>query len=190
MPLYKASLRMATDMPGQPARKWSNTYFWDAASAFVAADATRNLWNGFLKGVSRERVYCYEVYATDLAEGTTDYVVLPIAPGDQRGTLPLPASDPYMPKVCVAVELLVNGSRPSRKFFRPGLTEADIAAGVTLDSTLAAAIADAFGDAAEGFSGLRDVDNQPIFGVGKVRLTTREFGRESTNLVPTPPPLG
>lgn len=190
MPLYRAALRLATDMPGQPARKWSTTFYLNTVTAFVAANLVRVGWNQQLSFAARDRVYAYEVYATDLTEGTTDYVVLPIEPGDQRGQIPTPSSDPYLPKSCIAVELLVVGSRPSRKFWRPGLTEADIASGVTVDPALITTVRTQFEAFLMATDALRDPDDQTMFGVGSLRLTTREFGREATNLVPAPPPFG
>lgn len=190
MPVHRVALRLASDIPGQPARKWSNTFFLNEATPFVAANVLASAWERFLRQSCTERVFAYEIYATDLVPNTTNYVVVPVAPGVQRGTQPFGNNEPYMPKVCLSVELLVNASRPSRKFWRTGLREVEVTNGVDVSAVTVGAVRSAFNDFLADTATLVDPDGQSVFGVGKIRLTTREFGRESTNLVPTPPPLG
>lgn len=192
MAIFRTVLRMASDIVDQVQRKWGPTFYVEAASPTAAATALAVGWADSLRQTCRERVYAYEVYATDLAPLTDNYTVVSIAQGSQRGALVTPApAEPYLPKVCVAVTLLVENSRPSRKFWRPGLYEVDITNGVTVAAPLLASIRDNFSIFVESFNGfLVDPDGQPITGVGPLRLTTREYGRESTVDVPTPPPLG
>ena len=193
MPLFKTSLRLATDQPGIPARKWSNTFYLETNSVIDAANRVRDGWIQYLRGAARQRVYAYEVYATDLNAATETFAVLPIAPGSQRGIIIDPAGglQPYLPKACAAVTLSVLGSRPSRKFWRPGFLEDDIIDGVQIQPALVTLITNQFAQFIDGlFGALVDPDVQEIAGVSKIRLTTREFGREATADVPAPPALG
>lgn len=191
MTLYQCSLRQSSDKPGTVPRKWSNTFFIDAASAVQAAAAMVGLWQGYLRNACFNRVFAYEVYATDLAQGTDDYAIQAIPAGSQRGTLDDGGMEAYLAKACLAVTLSVTGSRPSRKFWRVGLTEGMVINGVSVDLAIVEEIRDAWALLFLEQDGvLRDPDGQPLTGVQSIRLTTREFGRESTNLVPTPPPFG
>lgn len=193
MALYDVVLRLATDQPGIPARRWSNRFILDSDSAFSAAAAIRAQWIGKLRNGVRERVYAYEVYATDTNTTTDNFTTLPILPGDQRGTLanPVGGLEPYLPKACMAVTLNVASSRPSRKFWRPGFLEADITNGVSVNPDLVELTTNLFeGVIQDLFGAWVDPDSQEIASVGRIRLTTREFGREATADVPAPPPLG
>jgi hypothetical protein len=190
MPLYRVALRFATDQPGQPFRKWSNTFFAEETGASIAAFRGLGLWNDGLRAAARERVYLYQVYAADLNPATDDYYVLNVDPALQRGNLPTPTGEPYQPKTCVAVTLPVSGSRPSRKFWRPGLFEGDVANGVSITPALATIIQTQWDQAltsAESY--WLDPDGQTLQVPVQLRLSTREFGREATADVPVPPPL-
>lgn len=191
IPFFRVSLRLATDQPGQPFRKWSNTFYVEAANPVAAAAAGVGAWTGFLRGAARERVYCYQVYATDLLANTDNYQVQNVDQAFQRGSLATPGTEPYQPKTCLSVTIPVDQSRPSRKFWRPGLYEGDVSNGVTINSTLADTIADAFNNLIANSEGLwLDPDRQQWLAPVQLRLTTREFGREATADVPIPPPLG
>lgn len=190
MPLFRVSLRFASDISGHPPRKWSNTLFANDATPLAAASRGVSLWTGALRSGARERVWCYQVYATDLAPLTDNYHVYDVEPGAQRGSLPTPAGEPYLPKACVAVALPVSGSRPSRKFWRPGLYEGDVTNGVTLSVSLADAIRDAWGTGLAADEGYwLDPDGEQYGFLPQLRLTTREYGREATANVPVPPAL-
>jgi hypothetical protein len=193
VPLYKVAYRFAWDIVGVPARKWSTTLFLDSVSPLAAANLARDTWSEVLADGARERVYLYEVYATDLDPASDSYVTVGVPAGAQRGRLPTPGfgGQPYLPKVCLAVTLGVSGSRPSRKFWRPGIYEGDVENGVGVDPVLVNAVTVAWDNATAAFgSAFVDPDGQNIFGVTRVRLTTREFGAESQTDVPLPPPLG
>lgn len=137
------------------------------------------------------RVYAYEVYATDLLPNTTNFTTVPIPVGQQRGSRSIvDLGEPYIPKACVSVNINVPNSRPSRKFWRPGLFEADVVNGTSITPGLRAAIEGAFIIVVNNNPNLRDPDGQFFSDVGSLRLTTRNFGRESTNLVPLGPALG
>ena len=87
--------------------------------------------------------------------------------------------------------LLVPDSRPSRKFWRLGLYEGGVVDGVTVAPSLVTAVRDAFVAFIGAFEGaLRDPDGQALTGVGRITLTTREFGRTAGSDVPEPPPVG
>lgn len=192
MTLYRTSLRLATDQPGVPARKWSNTFFVEAPTAFSAAALIYSAAWSELRTSVKERVYAYEVYATDSNTATDDFAIFPIPIGERRGTVPVAGlGEPYLPKVCLAVTLSVAGSRPSRKFWRPGLFENEVLAGVSVTPALITEITGRFNTFIADMDGaLRDPDGQSVGPVQKITLTTREFGREATADVPLPPALG
>lgn len=190
-PFFRASLRLASDLPGQPPRKWSNTFYCEAPNAAAACALIVAGWVNYLAATCRERVYAYQVYATDLLPGTDSFFVQNIPSGQQRGTLPALSSDPYLPKACVSITIPVGASRPSRKFWRPGLYEGDVINGVSINTTLADFIYEGWNDFIVNAEGaLLDPDRQPWEANPQLRLTTREFGREATADVPIPPPLG
>lgn len=192
MTLYRVALRMAHDNSWLDRRKWSNTFFVEAANAPAAAAAIAVAWDSELKAAAHTTVFAYEAYASDTAEGTDDYAVVAIPPSEQRGTISPPSdSEIYLPKVCVAVTLSAAAGRPSRKFWRPGLYEGNVFQGRQLDSTLSTAINAAFGAFITLMgSSLRDPDGQAITGVSRIRLTTRSFGRTASVDLPDPPPVG
>lgn len=191
MTLYHTSLRLSWDIVGITRRKWSNSFYVEAANSAAAAAVVVGLWVNALRGGARERVFAYEVYATDLLEGTTDYTVQAVPEGSQRGTLVTGVGEAYEPKTCVSVTIPVAASRPSRKFWRPGLYEGDVIAGQTLDTALVSSVQTAWGEAlflGEGV--LRDPDGQAWGTSAVYRLSSRRFGRESAENLPVPPPLG
>lgn len=192
MPRYRTALRMAHDLTFPQRRKWSTTFFIEAASALEAADLVRAAWVAQLRPGAATSVFAYEVYATDLLPATSDYAVVPVAPGSQRGTFnQLGGVQKYLLKACIAVTLPVTGSRPSRKFWRFGLNEDDVVDGVSLGSVVTTNVANAW-TAFVGALGaaLVDPQGQAITGVSRLRLTTREFGRTAGADVPEPPPVG
>lgn len=192
MPLYVTSLRKSWDIPGITRRKWSNTFYVNAPSAAAAAAALVTAWNTTLRAAATDRVFAYEVYATDLVEGTTDYALQAIAPGSQRGQIPYQTSaEPYDPIVCASVTIPVPGSRPSRKYWRPGLNETDVIGGQALAPALVEAIRTAFNDLIGEFDAIwYDVDGQEWQTPVTVRYTRRRLGRESAENLPSPPPFG
>jgi hypothetical protein len=192
MALYRTSLRMAHDNSWLDRRKWSNTFFLEAANATAAAAALAVAWEGALKGAARNTVFAYEAYATDLGASTDDYAVVAIPSGQQRGTLAPPAdSEIYLPKVCFAVTLAASAGRPSRKFWRPGLYEGDVFQGRQIEGGLLTAVTGAFvAFVALVGANLRDPDGQALSGVSRIRLTTRSFGRTASVDLPDPPAVG
>lgn len=183
---------MAHDATWPQRRKWTNTYYVEAANPTAAAAAVAVGWTAHLRNAAYRSVFAYEVYATDLAEGTELYAVVGIPTGQQRGTLNAPADqEEYLTKACAAVTLTVPDSRPSRKFWRPGFYEGGIVDGVSIFPSIVTAIREAFEDFIDAFEGqLRDPDGQAITGVGTIKLTTREFGRTAGSDLPEPPPVG
>lgn len=191
MALYKVSWRFAHDATFIVRRKWSNVLYVDSPSSVAAAAAGVVAWEDTLRNGMSTNIFCYEVYATSVASGDDDFTVQAVTPGNQRGNLVSSAGDLYLPKVCLAVTLPVTGSRPSRKFWRIDLRESDIVNGITLNPAVVNAVRLAWDFTISNGAGLwRDVDGQVISGVGRIRLTTREFGRESTVDLPEPPPVG
>lgn len=191
MALYRTSLRMAHDVTFSQRRKWSNTFYVEAPNATAAAAAVAVGWESALRGGVRANIFAYEVYATDLLPGTEDYDVVTIPSGLARGTIGLQASQNYLLKACLGVVLRVSGSRPSRKFWRCGLNELDVVDGVSVGGTIIDLVENAFGEFLVEMGGaLRDPDGQPFEDVGRIYLTTREFGRTAGYDVPEAPPVG
>lgn len=188
MPLYSVSLRQSWDITQAPRRKWSNTFFFDAPNATAAAAAGVGLWTGFLRNAARSIVFCYEVYATSVLEGDDDYFVQPMTAGLERGTLTPPAGEEYDPVVCASVTIRASSGRPSRKYWRPGLREADVVQGTTLVPAVVAAVEAAFNDALANVP-LVDPDGQTLIAPVVVRYSRRKFGRESTENLPSVPVL-
>jgi hypothetical protein len=188
MPVYRANLRMAHDVTWPQRRKWSTTFHMLTANVETAAAALVGEWVTYLRNAASDTIFAYEVYASDMLPGTSDYVVLPIPSGSQRGTIDNGANQPYLLKTAVRVNLNVAGSRPSFKFWRPGLVETQVENGVAITAGLTTAITTAFTNFISDLEGvLVDVDGQPVTTLGAFRLTTREFGRYAGNDVPSPP---
>jgi len=192
MPVFYTALRLASDTPGQPGRRWSNVFYYDVANPGIAAAALVGGWIEYLRNASRERVYAYEAYATDLVEGTANYAVVPVPAAQSRGTIPTSGlGEPYRPQVCLAVTLNATASRPSRKFWRPGLYEGDILNGVTIVGALVETVRTNYSNFLDDAAGnLCDPQGDKLQSVGRITLTSRNFGREATVDVPIPPPLG
>lgn len=189
MAIFLVSLRQSHDMQGQTRRKWSNTFFVDAPNAAAAAAWGVALWQGYLREAVRERVWCYEVYATSLQEGDDSYAVQGVPEAQQRGTLPAGSGEPYGREYCVSVTIPAEEGRPSRKFWRPGLTEGDITNGETISLNLVNTIEYVFNSALSEVSAV-DPDGQALTGPVRARLSLRRLGRESAENLPAPPPLG
>ena len=189
MALYHVSLRQSHDLANTTRRKWSNSFFVEAPSAAAAAAWGVGLWEGYLRQAVRERVWCYEVYATSVIEGDDDYIVQGVPPGSQRGQLPAGSGEPYGKEYCVSVTIPAVAGRPSRKFWRPGLTEGDITNGENLSLGLVNTIESVF-NSALGAVAMLDPDGQTLVGPVRARLSIRRLGRESGENLPAPPPLG
>ena len=191
MPLYQVSWRQAHDVTFPTRRKWSNVLYLDAPTALSAAAAGVVGWEAFLRNAQTTTVFCYEVYARDLNPLTDDYAVQPVPAGFQRGTLPPNSGERYLPKVCLALTLQATAGRPSRKFWRVDIRESDVVEGQSFNPTFLTSIVEAWNDFLDTeTAGWKDPDNQPLLSVARTRLTTREFGRESTVDVPLAPPVG
>ena len=192
MPLFKCSLRMAHDVTWSSRRKWSTTFFVMAEGVAQAAEQMQNAWASFLRAATSSDIFCYEVYVTDTAVGTDNYVVETVPPGSQRGTFDNGAAgERYLPQTVVTVTLGVAGSRPSRKFWRFGLREGNVSQGEALTSDVVNEVTDAFNGllGAPGFSFV-DPDGQALTSVSRLKLGTREFGRTAGADVPQPPAVG
>jgi hypothetical protein len=169
-------------------RKWRTTFYLDTGTAEAAANQLIDDWTNTLRNHVRESVYAYQVYATDLLPVTADYAIIPIDEGFQRGNVPTP-SELYGIEYCLAVNLTVPASRPSRKFWRAGYCESDYSDGVFNNATLASDIADDFNTIIS--SGLyRDVDGESWTSVLVVKPSIRRLGRTAAFDVPVPPPVG
>jgi hypothetical protein len=191
MPLYKTALRLAHDVTWPQRRKWSTTFFVQAESALSAATTIVNAWDDHLGGATRNNIFAYEVYATSATEGDADYHIQTVPVGIQRGTAGAGSGELYRPDVCVSVTIPVAGSRPSRKFWRWGLTEGDVTNGVVLAGGIPEAIVGAFDAMLTELAGvLVDPDGQALQSGVVLRLTRRSFGRLAGLAVPEPPAVG
>jgi hypothetical protein len=191
MPLYKTALRMAHDQTWPQRRKWSTTFYVDALTAESAAQVMRANWQGYLRGATRTNVFAYEVYATSATEGDSDYFIETIEPGFQRGDAGAGSGELYRPDVCISVTIPVAGSRPSRKFWRWGLTEGDVTNGVVLAGGISDAVLAGFNDMLLANDGvLVDPQGQNLGSNVVLRLTRRSFGRLAGLNLPEPPPVG
>lgn len=197
MPLYAVSLRQARDRSGQTLYKWSNRFFTDAPNALNAATRGAIWWESALREASRSDCWCYEVYATDVtppdAGGTpttADYATIPVPSGVRRGNLTTQSSEPhaYWRDMAIIVELRVLGSRPDRKFWRPGFQEADFGfTGAFENTNLAGAVLAAFTDALD-LGEWRSGDGEPVASISVRRVVTRRLGRLAFIDLPPPPP--
>lgn len=187
MALYRVAWRLAHDVTWPARRKWTTTAFVDAASAIMAGAAAAAAWTAYLRAATFDTVFCYEVYASDMVPGTDNYYTQSITPGSQRGTIASSGmGEPYLLKACVTTSLNVTGSRPSRKFWRPGLYELAVVNGVGITTALDTAIRNAWAGLCSDETFV-DPDGQLYNSVGTLRLGTREFGRYAGNDVPSPP---
>lgn len=189
MAIYSVSLRQSHDFSSQSRRKWSNVFFVDAANAAAAAAWGVALWQEYLRQAVRAPVWCYEVYATSLQQGDDDYFVQGVPPGSQRGTMAGGTGEIYGREYCVAVTIPAAQGRPSRKFWRPGLTEGDITNGEHLNQAVVDTIESVFNDAL-GIVEAVDPDGQQLQPPVRARLSLRRLGRESAENLPAPPPQG
>ena len=189
MPLFRVQLRKAFEGASVSSYKWSNVFFIEEASVQAAASMGAGLWTGYLRNTCRINVYAYEVAASDLTPGTEIFVTLPVDPEQQRGTRPIigGGTEVYHPRVCVTVTAQVQNSRPSRKFWRPGLTEADVIRGEILDPVTEEAIREQFNNAITQGVPLRVPDGQAWLPGVTLRLSTRVLGRYARNEVPAAP---
>lgn len=190
MALQKVSLRISSDNLWLRRAKWSNTFYLDTANPSAAAAAVAAGWIAHLRGAARQSIFAYEVYAATVAAGDSLFSTVTIPAAQQRGNLSLvDVGQQYQFNTCVSVELNVDNSRPSRKFWRPGIYENDVINGVELNTVLIEAIRTSF-IAFNGALDLLDPDSEPIGSVGEVRLTQRKLGRQAGNDLPIPPAYG
>lgn len=188
MTLFRTELRFACDPGNIPYRKWRTTFYVDTSSTEAAASALVDSWINTLRNNVRDRVYAYQAYATDLDPESAIYSLVPIDPAFQRGALSTSA-DLYNFDICLAVSIAVPASRPSRKFWRPGLMESDISNGVFNNSAYADAITTDFNTIiGEGI--YRDIDGDFWQAVLGIKQSNRKMGRTAAFDVPTGPPLG
>jgi hypothetical protein len=193
MAVYAVQLRQAHGGGGHPHNfKYSNVFYVNEDSALSAANTGLLIWNA-MKAAMFEWAYCYSIYATDLVPATTNYAQVPVPSEDQRGLLSY-SGTPFVvhPIICARVDLLVNSSRPSRKFVRGGYAS-DVFnnGGVTFVGTYLTLLQNAFAQILIDTGGsLVDVDGQGVTAPQVLGVTTRELGREAYNDLPTPPAFG
>jgi hypothetical protein len=192
MPIFRAQFRQALGIAGFSTRyKWSNILYGEYADVVTAAENMAAWWSAYLRPGARPQVFCYEVYVTDLDPATTEYQLVSIPAGDQRGTASAGAGDFYEKDICLSVAMNVSTGRPSRKFWRPALREDDFNGFGELDSaTLTTAVAGAFSELIAGSAALCDESGHQYVGVGAIKQTIRRLGRQSGFGLPTAPAFG
>lgn len=191
MALFFVQLRQAIEIGGSTLYKWSNIFYADVGDVSDAASVGVSLWTNALRNAARTDVYCYQVYARDVLSGTDIFTTVNVPQGSQRGTLTPPVSQPYFRSAVVTVTIPVALSRPSRKFWRPGLREADVIDGTDLDTSLAGDLQAAF-DLVFNTGNItwRDPDGELLSGPVTLKLGSRRLGDESTADLPIAPPRG
>ena len=185
MPTFKVELRQAMERDGVPFRKWRNTFFVLGTNVGDAASRVKNDWETILRLAVRGHVYAYQVYATDLDPDSSLFSLQAIDTAFQRGDLGV-GDEIYVPEECLAVTIGVSSSRPSRKFWRPGLIEGDFTKAVYSNSTLTTATITAFAAliATESYV---DPQSEPWTEVLSVKQSNRELGRTAPFEVPAGP---
>lgn len=186
MPLFRVQTRVAQDTPSTTPYKWSYLWYVDAEGLEAAVAVGEAIWAA-LRPAHSTYAFCYELYITDLLPSTTNFITSPITPGNQRGTAGSVTA--LLPPFNVArIDLNVVGSRPSRKFARLPLGEAQIANGV-LEDTAADTFRDAFSDAIS-IPGVVDESGNGFVGVTVKGVTSRRLGKFAYTGVPNGPALG
>lgn len=192
MPLFSISTRKAVNTSGI-AYKWSNRYFSVANTADQALQFGLNYWNVAERTFHNQLAYCYQIYVNNVEDApNTPGQVANVPIQDQRGfraATALSINNLLPAWNVVRVDFAVQGSRPSRKFYRIPLLESDI--------TFAQIDADLLGDILNGCNTLavaaemRDVDGEAFTGdLGTIALTSRRLGREASFNVPSAPAFG
>jgi len=193
MPLYKVSLRFATDNTWARRTKWSNSFYLNRPTAGEASQVMVAAWQTSLRGTVRNTVFAYEVYSSSVLEGDVTYDVRTITAGNQRGGLStVDLGQQYQQNSCLSVTMPVTGSRPSRKFWRPGLYENDVTNGEIVNPVLVETVALGFDELLSEFGDtfLLDPDGQTLTGPVRVRFTQRKLGRQAGLNLPSPPANG
>lgn len=192
MALYLVQLRKAINTDGI-AYRWSNRYFFDVADVDAALAQGLGAWDTYEAPFHRKIAFCYEIYANLMGDAPfTPGSTLGVPVGIQRGRYGSGASDTttILPSSnVVRVDFPVVNSRPSRKFYRLPLTEADITSGqltIATSNVIQTAV-----NALADVTTIVDVDGQAYGGSAIVRgITTRRVGREAALAVPTGPAFG
>jgi len=138
---------------------WTNRYIIDETD-LTAAATKADLIPGFEQLFHTTNVTLESYRVRPLAPGGDMYIIVPLganglyAGGDLSSQLPL--------FNCVRVDLAVTFGRPSRKYYRSGLTEAMVV-GSSLDATYRTVVIDAMDDMRAALApSFVDVDNQAI----------------------------
>lgn len=185
MGLYKVLLRKAVNDAGG-AFKWSNSYYVETLSSLTAAATGIQIWQEAESLFHRGRVFCYEVYASSVLSGDTDYHIEAVAPGDQPGLF-AGAGDQLPLFNVVRVDLnTAAGGRPSRKFYRPTLEEGDQTNGIITNAALVTAIQNAM-VLLEGIGGVRDESGNSFSSATIKGITSRRLGKFAAVAVPPAP---
>ncbi len=185
MALYKVMLRKAT--PTYGGRKWSNTYYVEAANPTEAFQSGQEIWVGGERLFHHTDVFLYEIYVNNTADapytpGTT-FTPNTANPAGARSytTNALPEWN------AVRVDFAVVGSRPSRKFYHLNLREEDVNSNLIDLGSMVAAIQQGANFIA-GLNYMRDPDGQPYAGTASAPvLTSRRLGKFAAVNVPAPP---
>ena len=189
LPYWLVEVRKATDLLG--GFKWSNRYFVRAANSTIALSNAQSIWTDAEQQFHHTFVYCYEVYANLVGDAPNTVGFTQAVPqGVQRGVYGAGGSTSILPPFnVVRVDFPVPGSRPSRKFYRPLLTEDDVQDGALTSSITAAILLGLDGILAFNF--VVDEDGTQWAGTASIRgITSRRLGKYAQINVPPAPPQG
>lgn len=193
MTLYRVQLKCAVQGGSYP-KPYTFSYIWyiDAESVLLAGDRGVALWVDHLKAAHSEYAYCYEVYASDMLEGTDAFTTVPVPAGDQRGTFGTGTTgDWYNPNTAVRIDLAVAGGFPSRKWHRFPLFESWVASGgeAFQGTGFTEALTLAYGGAV-GETYVRDESGNGFSGVAIKGIRIKRLGKFAYNDVPIGPAFG
>lgn len=189
MTLFRVELRKAITLDNSTGyRKWRNTFYVDTTTPILACTQVHDGWKNILRDCVRDKVYAYQVYATDMLPSTSNYHIMAIEEGFQRGNITTP-DELYAVDNCLAVNITVPVSRPSRKFWRAGYCESDYNQGVFSNTTFINLINTKFDDLIGSFE-FRDIDGQLWVSTLITKPSLRTMGKTTRFDVPNPPPVG
>lgn len=186
MALWRVAVRKAINILGVQ-YKWSNLYFVESLSDLTAAEVGLTIWDDAERLFHKEYVFCYEVYASSVTEGDSIYTILPHGAGATSYGAIASVGEALPMFNVVRVDLPVaSGGRPSRKFYRPPLHEADQASGSLSAGSLLTGLATGMA-ALTAVPELRDESGNSFSGYTLRGITARRLGKTASVGVPSAP---
>lgn len=184
MALFRVVPRLAFN-EAIAAFKWSNVFYTDQPTVQAAAAWGIGLWDTAWRLAHSTQTFCYEVYASDLVEGTDVYTTVAHDLNPNIFGAKVPAGE-LMPSWNVArMDINTPSGRPSRKFIRGPWGENDI----TYDSFTSGAqnALQNAGAALFTYGGAFDEDGQPFTGFALRGVSAKRLGKLAGLAVPSKP---